>query len=70
MSQRVMVAMAIACEPRLLIADEPTTAFDVTVQAQILELIKQLQRASGLGLILITSALGRCNSSRCDPRCR
>jgi len=58
MSQRVMIAMAIACGPRLLIADEPTTALDVTVQAQILELLKELQTSSGMGLIIITHDLG------------
>jgi peptide/nickel transport system ATP-binding protein len=58
MSQRVMIAMAIACGPKLLIADEPTTALDVTIQAQILELIKELQAASGMGLIIITHDLG------------
>jgi dipeptide transport system ATP-binding protein len=57
MSQRVMVAMAIACNPRLLIADEPTTALDVTVQAQMLELLLQLQRDSGMALMLITHDL-------------
>src|SRR5882757_1731458 len=58
MSQRVMIAMAIACGPQLLIADEPTTALDVTVQAQILELLKELQARSGMGLIIITHDLG------------
>jgi dipeptide transport system ATP-binding protein len=57
MSQRVMVAMAIACNPRLLIADEPTTALDVTVQAQILELLLSLQRERGMALMLITHDL-------------
>jgi dipeptide transport system ATP-binding protein len=57
MCQRVMVAMAIACNPRLLIADEPTTALDVTVQAQILELLLQLQRERGMALVLITHDL-------------
>ena len=58
MSQRVMIAMAIACGPQLLIADEPTTALDVTVQAQILELLRELQTDSGMGLIIITHDLG------------
>ena len=58
MSQRVMIAMAIACNPRLLIADEPTTALDVTVQAQILELLQSLQRERGMALILITHNMG------------
>ena len=56
--QRVMIAMAIACRPALLIADEPTTALDVTVQAQILELIKQLQAEMGMSVLLITHDLG------------
>jgi dipeptide transport system ATP-binding protein len=54
MNQRVMIAMAIACQPDLLIADEPTTALDVTVQAQILELLRSLQRDHGMALILVT----------------
>jgi len=54
MNQRVMIAMAIACQPDLLIADEPTTALDVTVQAQILELLRSLQRDRGMALILVT----------------
>lgn len=58
MRQRVMIAMAIACEPGLLIADEPTTALDVTVQAQILELLRALQRRRGLALLFITHDLG------------
>ena len=58
MNQRVMIAMAIACNPRLLIADEPTTALDVTIQAQILELLLSLQRERGMALILITHDMG------------
>ena len=58
MRQRVMIAMALSCEPRLLIADEPTTALDVTIQAQILELLAELQRANGMGLIFVTHDLG------------
>jgi dipeptide transport system ATP-binding protein len=54
MNQRVMIAMAIACQPDLLIADEPTTALDVTVQAQILELLRTLQRDRGMALILVS----------------
>ncbi|PPC77394.1 dipeptide ABC transporter ATP-binding protein [Pokkaliibacter plantistimulans] len=57
MSQRMMIAMAIACNPRLLIADEPTTALDVTIQAQIIDLLVNLQKARGMGLILITHDL-------------
>ncbi len=56
--QRVMIAMAIACSPKLLIADEPTTALDVTIQKQILDLLVQLQQDSGMGLIMITHDMG------------
>ncbi len=58
MSQRVMIAMALACNPKLIIADEPTTALDVTIQAQILDLLTRLQRDRGMGLILITHSMG------------
>ncbi|MBL8618438.1 MAG: ABC transporter ATP-binding protein [Deltaproteobacteria bacterium] len=58
MKQRVMIAMALSCQPKLLIADEPTTALDVTIQAQILELLKQLQAEQGMGIMLITHDLG------------
>ena len=57
MNQRVMIAMAIACEPRLLIADEPTTALDVTIQAQVMALLQRLQREQGMSLVLITHDL-------------
>ena len=58
MRQRVMIAMALACEPKVLIADEPTTALDVTIQAQILELIRDLRRQSGMAIIWVTHDLG------------
>jgi dipeptide transport system ATP-binding protein len=58
MSQRVMIAMALSCGPKLLIADEPTTALDVTIQAQILDLLTNLQKQKGMGLVLITHSMG------------
>ncbi len=58
MLQRAMIAMALSCRPKLLIADEPTTALDVTIQAQILQLIKNLQAELGMGLIMVTHDLG------------
>jgi len=65
MRQRVMIAMALLCDPELLIADEPTTALDVTIQAQILELLRELRRERGLAIILVTHDLGVV-ASTCD----
>ena len=58
MRQRVMIAMSLACSPRLLIADEPTTALDVLIQAQILELLESLKKESGMSILIITHDLG------------
>ena len=58
MRQRVMIAMALVCQPTVLLADEPTTALDVTIQAQILELLRDLQRSRGMAIMLITHNLG------------
>ena len=65
MRKRVMIAIALACEPKLLIADEPTTALDVTIQAQILELMQELKQKLGMGIIMITHDLGVV-ASMCD----
>ena len=70
MRQRIMIAMALACNPDLLIADEPTTALDVTIQAQILSLMKSLQKQLGMGIIMITHDLESCQKHAIEsPLC-
>ena len=64
MRQRVMVAIALSCDPELLIADEPTTALDVTIQAQILALLAELKRSRGMSMVLITHDMGAVAASR------
>ena len=66
--QRVMIAMALACEPKLLIADEPTTALDVTIQAQILALLRDLKDRLGMAMLLITHDMGVIAGTRPGPR--
>ncbi len=61
MKQRVMIAMALACKPKLLIADEPTTALDTTIQAQVLKLMSDLQKETGMSILLITHDMGIVN---------
>ena len=68
MRQRVVIAMALACKPKIIIADEPTTALDVTVQAQILDLLSNLQKDSGCSILLITHDLGVI-AENCDEVC-
>ena len=66
MKQRVMIAMALACQPKLLIADEPTTALDVTIQAQVLRLMSDLQKQTGMAILLITHDMGIVNQMADD----
>ncbi len=72
MRQRAMIAMALACQPDLLFADEPTTALDVMIQAQVLELLREIQKSLGLAIVLVTHDLGVvaevCELGRCDVR--
>ena len=69
MRQRVMIAIAFACDPKLLICDEPTTALDVTIQSQILDIIKELQKKHNTSVIMITHDLGCCRKYCTGNRC-
>jgi ABC-type dipeptide/oligopeptide/nickel transport system ATPase component len=70
MRQRVMIAMALACQPKVLLADEPTTALDVTIQAQILELLRGLQRDRGMGIMLIQCGDSSNTTHCCHDSCK